>query len=113
MRTGGAPAPPTEITIREHDWRLTLDIANGHKTGFYLDQRDSRQRFAEHARHRRFQRVLNCYCYTGGFTVAALAGGAGACDLDRLVRPGAGAGARQRGAQRVRRRRAPPSWTPT
>jgi 23S rRNA (cytosine1962-C5)-methyltransferase len=77
MRTGGAPVPPTEITIREHDWRLTLDIATGHKTGFYLDQRDSRWRFAEHTRHRRFQRVLNCYCYTGGFTVAALAAGAG------------------------------------
>jgi len=68
---------PTELTLREHDWRLTLDIATGHKTGFYLDQRDSRARFAAHTRHRQFQRVLNCYCYTGGFTVAALAGGAG------------------------------------
>jgi len=67
----------TELTIREHDWQLTLDVATGHKTGFYLDQRDSRQRFFEHARQRRFARVLNCYCYTGGFTVAALAGGAG------------------------------------
>jgi 23S rRNA (cytosine1962-C5)-methyltransferase len=65
---------PTELTIREHDWQLTLDIATGHKTGFYLDQRDSRRRFAELARHRRFRRVLNCFCYTGGFTVAALAG---------------------------------------
>jgi len=64
----------TEIVIREHDWRLSLDIATGHKTGFYLDQRDSRRRFAEMARHRRFRRVLNCFCYTGGFTVAALAG---------------------------------------
>ncbi|MDM0055913.1 class I SAM-dependent rRNA methyltransferase [Variovorax fucosicus] len=64
----------TERTIREHDWQLTLDIATGHKTGFYLDQRDSRQRFAEIAKHRRFRRVLNCFCYTGGFTVAALAG---------------------------------------
>lgn len=64
----------TELTIREHDWRLTLDVATGHKTGFYLDQRDSRRRFAEIARHRRFRRVLNCFCYTGGFTVAALAG---------------------------------------
>jgi 23S rRNA (cytosine1962-C5)-methyltransferase len=67
----------TELAIREHDWRLTLDIAHGHKTGFYLDQRDSRQRFAQHTRHRQFREVLNCYCYTGGFTVAALAGGAG------------------------------------
>ncbi|MGJ7510697.1 class I SAM-dependent rRNA methyltransferase [Variovorax sp. GT1P44] len=65
---------PTDITIREHDWRLSLDVATGHKTGFYLDQRDSRQRFAELAAHRRFRRVLNCFCYTGGFTVAALAG---------------------------------------
>lgn len=67
---------PTGLTIREHDWRLTLDVATGHKTGFYLDQRDSRFKFAQHARRLRFQRVLNCYCYTGGFTVAALSGGA-------------------------------------
>ena len=65
-----------ELSIREHAWRLTLNIAEGHKTGFYLDQRDSRQRFAQYARRLGLQRVLNCYCYTGGFTVAALAGGA-------------------------------------
>ncbi len=68
---------PTELTIQEHDWRLTLDVATGHKTGFYLDQRDSRHKFSQYARRLGFQRVLNCYCYTGGFTVAALAGGAG------------------------------------
>ena len=68
---------PTELTIREHSWRLTLDVATGHKTGFYLDQRESRRRFFEHTRRRGFAQVLNCYCYTGGFTVAALAGGAG------------------------------------
>jgi 23S rRNA (cytosine1962-C5)-methyltransferase len=73
---------PTEITIREHGWTLSLDIATGHKTGFYLDQRDSRQRFAELAQHRRFRRVLNCFCYTGGFTVAALAGLKAASALD-------------------------------
>jgi len=66
----------TEVTIREHDWRFTLDVATGHKTGFYLDQRDSRGKFAAWARRLGLQRVLNCYCYTGGFTVAALAGGA-------------------------------------
>ncbi|MDM0105258.1 class I SAM-dependent methyltransferase [Variovorax sp. J22R24] len=78
---------PTEITIREHDWRLTLDVATGHKTGFYLDQRDSRHRFAELAAHRRFRRVLNCFCYTGGFTVAALAGlkAAGAVDGAEMI----------------------------
>jgi 23S rRNA (cytosine1962-C5)-methyltransferase len=67
---------PTELEIREHGWRLTLDVATGHKTGFYLDQRDSRRLFSEQARRLGLQRVLNCYCYTGGFTVAALAGGA-------------------------------------
>lgn len=67
---------PTQLVIREHDWRLSLDVATGHKTGFYLDQRDSRGKFAAYARRLRFGRVLNCYCYTGGFTVAALAGGA-------------------------------------
>jgi 23S rRNA (cytosine1962-C5)-methyltransferase len=66
----------TDLTITEHSWQLGLDIATGHKTGFYLDQRDSRRKFAEHAGRLQFQNVLNCYCYTGGFTVAALAGGA-------------------------------------
>ena len=65
------------ITIMEHDWKLSLDVAEGHKTGFYLDQRDSRQKFAAYTRRLNFGQVLNCYCYTGGFTVAALAGGAG------------------------------------
>jgi 23S rRNA (cytosine1962-C5)-methyltransferase len=67
---------PTEVTINEHDWKLSLDVAVGHKTGFYLDQRDSRQKFATYTRRMGFKRVLNCYCYTGGFTVAALSGGA-------------------------------------
>jgi 23S rRNA (cytosine1962-C5)-methyltransferase len=66
----------TEVTIREHGWKLTLDVAEGHKTGFYLDQRDNRKLFADTVKHFGFQRVLNCYCYTGGFSVAALAGGA-------------------------------------
>ena len=66
----------TELTIREHGWQLTLDLATGHKTGFYLDQRDNRKLFADTVRHFGHQRVLNCYCYTGGFSVAALAGGA-------------------------------------
>jgi len=70
---GEAP-PPLELEIHEHQWRLTLNIAEGHKTGFYLDQRDSRKRFADTVQRLRLRRVLNCYCYTGGFSVAALAG---------------------------------------
>lgn len=66
----------TELTIREHDWKLTLDVAEGHKTGFYLDQRDNRKAFADAVRQYGCRRVLNCYCYTGGFSVAAFAGGA-------------------------------------
>ena len=68
--------PPTALTIREHGWRLGLDVAEGHKTGFYLDQRDNRALLARWVRHFGLQRVLNCYCYTGGFSVAALVGGA-------------------------------------
>ncbi|MDO8450200.1 MAG: class I SAM-dependent methyltransferase [Rhodoferax sp.] len=67
---------PVDLVLREHDWRLAVNIATGHKTGFYLDQRDSRRKFADYSRRLKFERVLNCYCYTGGFTVAALTGGA-------------------------------------
>lgn len=66
----------TELILTEHDWKLSLDVAEGHKTGFYLDQRDSRYKFSQYSRRMGFKRVLNCYSYTGGFTVAALAGGA-------------------------------------
>jgi 23S rRNA (cytosine1962-C5)-methyltransferase len=72
LRGGGA----TEVTIREHDWRFTVDVAQGHKTGFYLDQRDNRARFAALVRRFGYRRVLNGFCYTGGFSVAALAAGA-------------------------------------
>jgi 23S rRNA (cytosine1962-C5)-methyltransferase len=66
----------TEVTISEHGWRLKVDVAAGHKTGYYLDQRDNRKLFADTVRHFGLKRVLNCYCYTGGFSVAAFAGGA-------------------------------------
>lgn len=72
LRGGGE----TALTLREHDWRLTLDVAEGHKTGYYLDQRDSRKRFADAVRQYGCRTVLNCFSYTGGFSVAALAGGA-------------------------------------
>jgi 23S rRNA (cytosine1962-C5)-methyltransferase len=71
LRGNGA----TEVTIAEHGWRLNVDVAEGHKTGFYLDQRDNRKLFADTVRHFGLKRVLNCYCYTGGFSVAAFAGG--------------------------------------
>jgi 23S rRNA (cytosine1962-C5)-methyltransferase len=67
---------PTDIEIREHGWSFRVDVAHGHKTGFYLDQRDNRRRFADTVTHFGYRRVLNCFCYTGGFSVAALDAGA-------------------------------------
>jgi 23S rRNA (cytosine1962-C5)-methyltransferase len=61
------------VAIREDAIAYRVDVERGQKTGFYLDQRDSRRRVRELARDRR---VLNAFCYTGGFTLAALAGGA-------------------------------------
>src|SRR5512133_340108 len=54
---------PVELVLREHGWQLGVNIATGHKTGFYLDQRDSRKKFADCAARLKFERVLNCYCY--------------------------------------------------
>jgi 23S rRNA (cytosine1962-C5)-methyltransferase len=68
---GAPPAAPVEIC--EHDVRYLVDIVAGQKTGFYLDQRENRARIRGMARD---IAVLNCFCYTGGFTFAALAGGA-------------------------------------
>lgn len=72
LRGGGE----TALTIQEHGWRLGLDVALGHKTGYYLDQRDSRRDCADWVRRLGLGEVLNGFSYTGGFTVAALAGGA-------------------------------------
>lgn len=66
-------APVREITIEEHGVTMAVDIVAGHKTGFYLDQRDNRRMLAELAKGKR---VLNCFCYTGGFSLQALSGGA-------------------------------------
>ncbi|OGB79646.1 MAG: 23S rRNA methyltransferase [Burkholderiales bacterium RIFCSPLOWO2_12_FULL_67_210] len=67
----------TSLELLEHGWRLGLDIAHGHKTGYYLDQRDSRLALYQYTKRLGFAQVLNCFSYTGGFSVAALAGGAG------------------------------------
>ncbi|MCU0897129.1 MAG: class I SAM-dependent rRNA methyltransferase [Burkholderiales bacterium] len=61
------------VEIVEHGIRYRVDVARGQKTGFYLDQRDNRARVRDLARD---ADVLNCFGYTGGFALAALAGGA-------------------------------------
>ena len=65
--------PTTALEIVENGIRYAVDIAEGQKTGFYLDQRDNRRLVGAHAQGRR---VLNCFCYSGGFSLAALRGGA-------------------------------------
>jgi len=64
---------PTRIAISEQGLQFEIDLEHGHKTGFYLDQRDNRRRVRTLARGRD---VLDGFCYSGGFALNALAGGA-------------------------------------
>ncbi|MGH8866187.1 MAG: class I SAM-dependent rRNA methyltransferase [Burkholderiales bacterium] len=64
---------PPQVEILENGARFKVDVARGHKTGFYLDQRDNRHFVGRLAADRD---VLNCFCYTGAFTVHTLANGA-------------------------------------
>ncbi len=66
-------AEPAALTIDEHGLRFAVDPVGGHKTGFYLDQRDNRLRLRELAAGRE---VLDCFSFTGGFALNALRGGA-------------------------------------
>jgi len=61
------------LSITEHGLKFLVDIEHGHKTGFYLDQRANRQRVRALAKDKD---ILDCFCYTGGFTVNALDGDA-------------------------------------
>ena len=64
---------PVPLIIREHGLKFYVDVEKGQKTGFYLDQRDNRRRIGELANDKD---VLNCFCYSGGFSLSALQGGA-------------------------------------
>jgi 23S rRNA (cytosine1962-C5)-methyltransferase len=68
---GAAPHDP--LIVEEHGLKLAVSVQRGHKTGFYLDQRDNRQLLRALSAGRE---VLDCFCYTGGFALNALAGGA-------------------------------------
>jgi 23S rRNA (cytosine1962-C5)-methyltransferase len=65
--------PRSPFSILENDLKFIVNLESGHKTGFYLDQRRNRLRLRELAKDRD---VLDCFCYSGGFTANALAGGA-------------------------------------
>lgn len=70
-------------TVEEHGLKFDIDLAGGHKTGFFCDQRDNRDRFAKFCAGKR---VLDLCCYTGGFSISALVKGQAAevtgVDLD-------------------------------
>lgn len=65
--------PAGAVTATENGIRYKIDVLEGHKTGFYIDQRDNRALVAELSAGKR---VLNMFSYTGGFSLAALKGGA-------------------------------------
>jgi 23S rRNA (cytosine1962-C5)-methyltransferase len=71
------------VQIEEHGVKYYVDVLQGHKTGFYIDQRDSRVQAAQIVAGIPNAQVLNCFCYTGGFTLAMLkAGAAQAISID-------------------------------
>jgi 23S rRNA (cytosine1962-C5)-methyltransferase len=65
--------PPGLIEIQEGPYKFFVDIKKGHKTGFYLDQRENRQQVAAYVKNKS---VLNCFAYTGAFGIVALSAGA-------------------------------------
>jgi 23S rRNA (cytosine1962-C5)-methyltransferase len=65
--------PPEKIQIIENEIHYQIDIINGQKTGFFLDQRANRLRIRDYATGKK---VMNCFCYTGGFSLNALLAGA-------------------------------------
>jgi 23S rRNA (cytosine1962-C5)-methyltransferase len=65
--------PPDRVEIDEYGYRYFVDVKHGHKTGFYLDQRENRKKIQAYVNH---AEVLNLFAYTGGFAVAALRAGA-------------------------------------
>ena len=75
---------PELLTIVENGVKMEVDVVSGHKTGFYLDQRENRELVKRYSKGRT---VLNTFCYTGGFSVYAMAGGAEkVCSVDSSER---------------------------
>jgi 23S rRNA (cytosine1962-C5)-methyltransferase len=66
-------SPESQLTISENDLKFVVNYSGGHKTGFYLDQRDNRYKIRQYSENKE---VLDCFCYSGGFSLNAMAGGA-------------------------------------
>jgi len=82
IKMDGPPPSTRELIIHEHNLKLNVDLRRGHKTGYFLDQRENRQRVGALCAG---QDVFDGFCYTGGFALSAALGGAKsveACDLD-------------------------------
>lgn len=97
--------PPDRIQIHENNLRFWVDIRNGQKTGFFLDQRCNRQMVRQMIKG---GSVLNCFGYTGAFAVYALAGGA-----EETISIDTSAGSLSLGAENVTLNNFPPeqaSW---
>jgi 23S rRNA (cytosine1962-C5)-methyltransferase len=69
----GGEQPPETITIEENGFKFAVDVRRGQKTGFFLDQRDNRSFLSTLAREKK---ILDCFSYSGAFSVYARAGGA-------------------------------------
>ncbi|MHC4971421.1 MAG: class I SAM-dependent rRNA methyltransferase [Planctomycetota bacterium] len=94
-------APDVATIVTEHGLRFHVDCSRGHKTGFFVDQREARHEVAALAARRR---VLDLCCYTGGFALAAARGGAAkvtGVDLDEAALELAAENARLNGLERV------------
>jgi 23S rRNA (cytosine1962-C5)-methyltransferase len=82
QKMDGPPPQMRELVINEYNLKLHVDLRRGHKTGYFLDQRENRKRVGEFCEG---QEVFDGFCYTGGFALSAALGGAKsveAVDLD-------------------------------
>jgi 23S rRNA (cytosine1962-C5)-methyltransferase len=71
--------PPESVEVKENNIIYHINIAEGQKSGFYCDQRDNRKIVASYAQNKK---VLDCFCYTGGFTLNSLKNGASSVTAD-------------------------------
>lgn len=72
-KIASAYAGTETVEIKEHNLRMMVNLKTGHKTGFFLDQRENRFVLSQYCRGRD---VLDCFCYTGGFAISAMLAGA-------------------------------------